>query len=204
MQQRRRYRPREGTTARQRSGWLCVRRGGAGRSQDSRADQGIEIEIITLRDPALKPIAWRRGDGIARGGRAAQDRRGTGGDRLFVGKMREWTGAAGADVIAGVTAMTCWTGITRPRRRSVARFPGRPCSGILALGRQQLEIVQTGIDVSFPHIGAVVDGNDLAAAKTALKETISLIDKMASKGIIHRNAAGRYKSRLTTRLAARA
>jgi ribosomal protein S20 len=26
---------------------------------------------------------------------------------------------------------------------------------------------------------------------------------MASKGIIHRNAAGRYKSRLTTRLAAR-
>jgi small subunit ribosomal protein S20 len=36
----------------------------------------------------------------------------------------------------------------------------------------------------------------------ALKETISLIDKMASKGIIHRNAAGRYKSRLTTRIAA--
>jgi small subunit ribosomal protein S20 len=36
-----------------------------------------------------------------------------------------------------------------------------------------------------------------------LKQTISLIDKMASKGIIHRNAAGRYKSRLTTRLAAR-
>src|SRR3954463_53681 len=46
-----------------------------------------------------------------------------------------------------------------------------------------------------------IDNNDLTAAKTALKETISLIDKMASKGIIHRNAAGRYKSRLTTRLA---
>ena len=40
-------------------------------------------------------------------------------------------------------------------------------------------------------------------AKTALKQTISLIDKMASKGIIHRNAAGRYKSRLTTRLSRR-
>ena len=48
-----------------------------------------------------------------------------------------------------------------------------------------------------------VDGNDLAAAKVALKETISFIDKMASKGIIHRNAAGRYKSRLTTRLASK-
>ena len=47
-----------------------------------------------------------------------------------------------------------------------------------------------------------IDGNDLAGAKTALKATISLIDKMASKGIIHRNAAGRYKSRLTTRIAA--
>src|SRR5262252_10534234 len=53
------------------------------------------------------------------------------------------------------------------------------------------------------NIRAAIDGNDLAGAKTALKQTISLIDKMASKGIIHRNAAGRYKSRLTTRLAAK-
>ena len=52
-------------------------------------------------------------------------------------------------------------------------------------------------------IRAAIDGNDLGAAKTQLKETISLIDKMTSKGIIHRNAASRYKSRLTTRLAAR-
>src|SRR6185295_13024195 len=52
-------------------------------------------------------------------------------------------------------------------------------------------------------IRVAIDGNDLAGAKTALKETISLIDKMASKGIIHRNAAGRYKSRLSSRLAAR-
>ena len=50
-------------------------------------------------------------------------------------------------------------------------------------------------------IRTAIDGNDLAAAKTALKATISLIDKMASKGVIHRNAAGRYKSRLTTRIA---
>ena len=53
-------------------------------------------------------------------------------------------------------------------------------------------------------VRTAIDGNDLTGAKTALKQTISLIDKMASKGIIHRNAAGRYKSRLTTRLAARA
>ncbi|HKB09625.1 MAG TPA: 30S ribosomal protein S20 [Vicinamibacterales bacterium] len=53
------------------------------------------------------------------------------------------------------------------------------------------------------NVRAAIAGNDLAGAKSALKQTISLIDRMASKGIIHRNAAGRYKSRLTTRLAAR-
>lgn len=50
-------------------------------------------------------------------------------------------------------------------------------------------------------IRSSIDGNDLAGAKTALKQTISLIDRMASKGIIHKNAAGRYKSRLVTRVA---
>ncbi len=52
-------------------------------------------------------------------------------------------------------------------------------------------------------IRAAIDGDDLTAAKSALRQTISLIDKMATKGVIHRNAAGRYKSRLTTRIAAK-
>jgi small subunit ribosomal protein S20 len=53
-------------------------------------------------------------------------------------------------------------------------------------------------------IRSAIDGNDLAAARSALTETVSLIDKMANKGIIHRNAASRYKSRLNRRIAARA
>ena len=53
-------------------------------------------------------------------------------------------------------------------------------------------------------VRTAIDGKDKAAAKTALKETVSLIDKMASKGVIHRNAAARYKSRLQTRLASQA
>lgn len=52
-------------------------------------------------------------------------------------------------------------------------------------------------------IRSAIDGNDLAGAKAALKQTISLIDRMASKGIIHRNAAGRYKSRLQLRIQAK-
>ena len=53
-------------------------------------------------------------------------------------------------------------------------------------------------------IRTAIDGNDLAGARGALKDTISLIDKMTSKGVIHRNAASRYKSRLTTRLKVKA
>jgi small subunit ribosomal protein S20 len=52
-------------------------------------------------------------------------------------------------------------------------------------------------------IRAAIDGNDLAGAKSGLKQTISLIDKMASKGVTHRNAAGRYKSRIAARLASK-
>ncbi len=48
-----------------------------------------------------------------------------------------------------------------------------------------------------------IDGNDLAGAKATLRETISLIDKMAGKGIIHQNAANRHKSRLTQRLSSK-
>lgn len=35
----------------------------------------------------------------------------------------------------------------------------------------------------------------------ALRQTVSLVDKMAKKKLIHRNTAGRYKSRLAARIA---
>lgn len=53
-------------------------------------------------------------------------------------------------------------------------------------------------------VRSAIDGNDKAAAKAALRDVVCLVDKLASKGIIHKNAAGRYKSRLASRLAARA
>jgi len=49
-------------------------------------------------------------------------------------------------------------------------------------------------------IRASLDDNDLDGAKTALNKTVSIVDKMATKGIIHRNTAGRYKSRLSARV----
>jgi small subunit ribosomal protein S20 len=49
-------------------------------------------------------------------------------------------------------------------------------------------------------IRAAVDKNDFAAVKDQLKETVSLVDRMVTKGIIHKNAAARYKSRLSSRV----
>ena len=46
---------------------------------------------------------------------------------------------------------------------------------------------------------AGVSGGDAKKVQAALSETVSLIDRMVSKGIIHKNAAGRYKSRLAKR-----
>jgi small subunit ribosomal protein S20 len=45
-----------------------------------------------------------------------------------------------------------------------------------------------------------LDANDIEGAKKSLTATQSLVDKMAAKGIIHRNTAARYKSRLTARV----
>lgn len=47
------------------------------------------------------------------------------------------------------------------------------------------------------NLRAAVDGGDKAKAEELLSSTISLVDATAQKGVIHRNAAARTKSRLT-------
>ncbi|PYT10253.1 MAG: 30S ribosomal protein S20 [Acidobacteria bacterium] len=44
---------------------------------------------------------------------------------------------------------------------------------------------------------AAIDAGDNEEAKSLLGGTVSLIDKSIQKGIVHQNAAARYKSRLT-------
>lgn len=46
---------------------------------------------------------------------------------------------------------------------------------------------------------ALMDKNDIPSAQKMLPETISMIDKTVSKGIIHRNTGARYKSNLMGR-----
>ena len=52
-------------------------------------------------------------------------------------------------------------------------------------------------------IRSAIDAGQADQAKKMLSETFSLIDKMSGKGIIHDNAAGRYKSRLAKSLGAK-
>lgn len=49
-------------------------------------------------------------------------------------------------------------------------------------------------------IGAAGAQDEAAAARESIRTTAALIDKLAGKGVIHRNAAARHKSRLEKRL----
>ena len=69
--------------------------------------------------------------------------------------------------------------------------------------REHNRQLRTRLRSALRDIRAAIDSNDPAKVKDALRNTISLVDKMASKKIIHRNTAGRYKSRLSARVARR-
>ena len=47
---------------------------------------------------------------------------------------------------------------------------------------------------------AALESGEAGAAQELLPATVSLIDKAVQKGVLHRNAAARYKSRLTVRV----
>jgi small subunit ribosomal protein S20 len=63
--------------------------------------------------------------------------------------------------------------------------------------------MRTRLRGALRDIRAAIDSEDPAKVKDALRETISLVDKMAKKKLIHKNTAGRYKSRLASRVAKR-
>ncbi len=49
-----------------------------------------------------------------------------------------------------------------------------------------------------------ITGGDAAAISAVLSQTVSVVDRAAKRGIIHKNAAARRKSRLMRRAAATA
>lgn len=57
--------------------------------------------------------------------------------------------------------------------------------------------IRSEVKTSIKKVEAAVAANDKAAAETALKAAISVIESAASKGVYHKNNAGRKVSRLT-------
>lgn len=51
-------------------------------------------------------------------------------------------------------------------------------------------------------VNAAIGSGDQAAAKTAFDSAVPVIDRMADKGIIHKNKAARHKSRLNAQVKA--
>ncbi|MEM8560718.1 MAG: 30S ribosomal protein S20 [Pseudomonadota bacterium] len=52
------------------------------------------------------------------------------------------------------------------------------------------------------RVTAAIESGDAAAAKEAYSNAVPVIDRMADKGIIHKNKAARHKSRLNSQVKA--
>ncbi len=62
--------------------------------------------------------------------------------------------------------------------------------------REHNRELRSKLRTGLKDIRTAIAEKDGEAARKQLSGAFALIDKMASKGIIHRNAAARYKSRL--------
>jgi small subunit ribosomal protein S20 len=64
--------------------------------------------------------------------------------------------------------------------------------------REHNREMRSTLRTALKAIRAKLEEKDVEGAKAALSKTVSIVDKMAKTGIIHRNTAGRYKSRLSS------
>ncbi len=67
-----------------------------------------------------------------------------------------------------------------------------------ARNRKNLSLVKTQVK----KLRTAIAAGNAEEAKKLLPETVAEIDKAAKKGVIHDNAAARYKSRLTKHVSA--
>lgn len=63
--------------------------------------------------------------------------------------------------------------------------------------RQRNRARLTRLRTEIKKVRTAVEAGDTELAKTLLDDTLSLIDRTASRGVIHSNSAARRKSRLT-------
>lgn len=78
----------------------------------------------------------------------------------------------------------------RKRARQAARHRARNASH------------RSTVRTSIKKVVAAIDAGDRAAAASAFQAAVPIIDKMAGKGILHKNKAARHKHRLALRIRA--
>ena len=66
--------------------------------------------------------------------------------------------------------------------------------------REHNRSLRAKLRTGLKNIRKSLDAKDVDGAKKALQSLQSLVDKMATKGIIHKNTASRYKSRLAAKI----
>ena len=66
--------------------------------------------------------------------------------------------------------------------------------------RERNRNMRTRLRGALRSIRAAIDTGNPDEMKDALRDTVSLVDKMAAKGVIHKNAAARHKARLASRV----
>jgi small subunit ribosomal protein S20 len=66
--------------------------------------------------------------------------------------------------------------------------------------RERNRALRAQLRGALKRIRTAIAKDDLETARAQLNDTVSLIDRMAAKRIIHDNAAARYKSRLQVSL----
>ncbi len=62
--------------------------------------------------------------------------------------------------------------------------------------REHNRALRSKLRTTLKSIRASLEAKDVASAKVSFSKTVSIVDKMAAKGILHHNTASRYKSRL--------
>ncbi len=67
--------------------------------------------------------------------------------------------------------------------------------------RERNRAHRSRLRTAIKRLRSAVSSGDASAAEAILPETLSVIDKIAQKGVIHPNAASRYKSRLARHVA---
>ena len=62
--------------------------------------------------------------------------------------------------------------------------------------------LRSRVRTQIKRVISAIEQGDKAAAESAYREAVPVIDTMVTKGIIHKNKAARHKSRLNARLRA--